>query len=169
MAMRRVKVMAGGAVGKVIHNYLLPLIEKMPDIPGRELLRRWGVPLPMRKMLLFWEVSMSAWVIDTALLALMLECDVPVFVAACLSPLPALLWSFTLSTYKIYFRAGGFSVHKFGFYVAYNGVTTVAFAWLIAHAVKMGFAPMAAKVSVSPLVFLTNFFFMRRLLVGKAR
>ena len=161
--MRHVKVTGAGAVRKQIGA----LMAKVPDIPGRTLMRKLNVPKPLRRVLLFSEVSISAWLIDTTVLLLLLKLGLPVFMAACLSPLPALLWSFTLSTYKIYFRAKGFSRTRFGYYVAFNTVVTVISAWLIHKGVLMGHAALLMKIVVSPLVFCANFFVVRRLLHDK--
>jgi hypothetical protein len=145
-------------------KWLVRLIDKAPDLPGNEALKRWGVKRPIRRVFLFWEVSASAWLIDVGCLMTLLHFGVPVFMAAVIAPLPAFLWGFTLSSYKIYFRAGGFSRRRFGMYLLFNAGVMVFGASIIHYGADAGFAPLAMKVAVTPATFLLNYFFTRMLL-----
>lgn len=147
--------------------WLRELIERVPDIPGRQAMVRYGVPKGLRKIFLFWQVSASAWLIDVAGLTLLLWLGTPVYLAACLSILPAFLWSFVFSTYKIYFRKKGFSPRRFSYYVGYNGVMMLAMGWIVAQGIHAGYAPVLMKAAVAPATFFLNYFFTRTLLKEK--
>ena len=147
--------------------WLRDLVDRAPDVPGLETMKRMGVPKGLRRMFLFWEVSVSAWLIDVGGLTLLLWLGVPVFAAACLSPLPAFLWGFVFSTYKIYFRKKGFSGKRFAYYVGYNGAMLLAMGWVISRGIHGGVLPVMMKVAVTPVTFFANFFLTKMLLKEK--
>lgn len=144
--------------------------EKLPELPGREMLERWGVSEKWRRIFLFWQVSASAWLIDAGCLMLLAHVfGVPVFLAALVSPLPAFLWGFMLSTYKIYFREKGFSRTRFFYYAVFNLTMMTIAAYIISAGAKMGFWPVAVKISLAPLTFFINYTFTRHLLKPKVK
>lgn len=152
-------------------SWVRRVMDKLPEVPGRELLKRWGVPKKWRRLFLFWEVSMSAWLVDLTGLLILIELGVPVFVAACLSPLPALAWGFTVTTYKLKLRdtrqKTSFSRTRFFYYLLFNGTMLLGSAWVISHGAKLGVWPAVMKAGVSPVTFFLNFAFTRRVLKDK--
>lgn len=149
-------------------GWLREALDNVPDVPGRVALKRWGVPKGLRRMILFWQVSVTGWLIDVGLLTLLVHLGVPVFLAACLAPVPALTWTFVLSTYKIYFREKGFSRTRFIYFLLFNLEMMLVYGWVVSEGVKAGYLPVTVKLALAPVTFIVNFFFTKLLLKQKS-
>ena len=86
-------------------------------------------------------------------------------------PLPALAWSFTVTTYKLKLRdtrqKRSFSRTRFAYYLTFNLCMMLVSAWAIHKGADAGVWPAAIKCAVSPVTFILNFLFTRRVLKEK--
>ena len=116
------------------------------------------------KLLAFGVVSGTGWLIDVALFALLLVAGCSPLTANTLSASVAVTFVYFASTRKVFHYQGHFLLAKFALYLAYQGLSILAFSGLIYWLVgQLGLPPLAAKVLVTPATFYSNFLFMHLL------
>lgn len=105
-------------------------------------------------------VSGIGWLVDFALFSLLCQV-IPVYAANLLGASVAVTLVFFLSLRPIFMYQGRRTAGKLAQYILYQ-VVAIWLASLLIHQVSLWtYHPVMAKVLVTPLTFLCNFFFMR--------
>ena len=115
-------------------------------------------------------IAGTGWLLDnTIYLALIYGAGVSVFFAANIGILIGSAFVYFFATKRIFVTSGGFSWHKWTWFIIFTLATTVFWAAVIDGLAVLGLWPALAKIAILPFSFYSNFLFLGWLQEGRMR